>query len=258
MTTTPALGVCVLSIDIFQDDGSAHANQGKTADSAVKLCQQLAAAGVPATLGFSAAPNSELESTIDLHGCCEVALRGDPSWGTNAEERAAYFQTLCERLSMLRSAGFTVTTVVMPSASTPARDHLLVKHGISAVQLAESRNQTPSVRGWWPLGARPAAKVLNPLRWGLWEAVVNVDLRGRGLRRACRTVDRATRQSGMAIVAGDMDTLLNDADGLRRLLDHLRRRRDEPSLMLDTLGGLVARQRAPRPTPARSILRPAA
>jgi hypothetical protein len=258
MSSTPALGVCVLSIEILEEDDSAHTTQGKAADSAARLCQQLAAAGVPATLGFSTAPNRELQSAIVDHGHCEVALRADPSWGTNAEGRAVFSQTLGERLAALRSAGFTVTTLVMPSATRPPHDHLLVKHGITVVQVSESRHPTPSARGWWPLGARPVAKALNPLRWGLWEAAVNVDPRDRGLSRAFRMVDRVMRQGGLAIVVGDVDTFSDDANGLQCLLDHLRRRRDEPSLILDTLAGLVARQRAPRTAPARSILRPAA
>jgi hypothetical protein len=62
----------------------------------------------------------------------------------------------------------------------------------------------------------------------------------------------------VAVLAANATTLEREAKRLPRLLDHLKRRRDEKALLIETVAAAVGRQQVPRQTPSRSILRPAA
>jgi hypothetical protein len=162
-------------------------------------------------------------------------------------------------LATLGSAGFVSTTLVVPTVRLAAHDDVLVKHGIKAVRVGESRLATTSTGGWWSTArSTSAVKAIRPLRWGLWEAVVNIDLGAIGPGGTRRIVDRLAGHGGQAVIAADATLLSASAKLLPRLIEHLCRRRNEGSLIIDTLAGAVARQHMPRHSPARSILHPAA
>jgi hypothetical protein len=248
MPSIPTTGVCVLSVDVSP--------QGEQSDLIVAdLCRRFAAADVPVTWTLSQAPGDELRQAIGQHSGCEVALLAEPLWAAEGTSRIAFCQALADGLATLGSGGLTPRTLALPEGSRAAHEDVLVRYGISAVRVG-TRRETHLRRRW--RRDRSPTKAINLLRWGLWEVAVSVDLATVGLAAAGRVIDRITRPGGVAVVAADAGTLTSQAKRLPRLLDHLRRRRDENALRTDTVTASVARQQAPRQTPARSILRPAA
>lgn len=257
MSSTPS--VCVFSIDHVTPIAGVK-RQAAVSDSTVaQICRQLVSAKLPATLALAAAPSDELRSAIEQHRTCEVALLAVPSWAADGSSRSEFSQSLAAGLHKLSAVGVTATTLVLPSGKVAAHDDVLVKHGITAARVAESRVGLAHGRGWWQ-GNRstPVAGAIRPLRWGLWEAVVNISLSEVGWGAARRLLDRIAAQGGTAIIAADAAMLAADAKLLSRLIEHLQRRRDEKTIVLDSLAGAVARQYAPRHASARSILHPAA
>jgi hypothetical protein len=247
MSSAPATALCILSIDVC---GPADA-------AAADLCRKFADADVPVTWSLSEPPTDKFREAIDGHTRSEVALLAEPSWAAEGSSRNSLYQGLADGLATLRSVGLTPTSLSLPNARLAAHDDLLVSHGLSAVRVATERQPEPRVRGWWGRN-KSATKALSALRWGLWEAVVNVDLGVTGLAGAVRAVDRITRRAEVAVLAANATTLEREAKRLPRLLDHLKRRRDEKALLIETVAAAVGRQQVPRQTPSRSILRPAA
>lgn len=254
MSSMPVTGLCIFSIDVCGPGGAAP--NAERERLIADVCGQLAAVEVPVTLGLAESPGDELRQAIDRHAGCEAAVLAQPSWAAEGSSRSLFCDALAQRLTTLRSAGLVPTTLTLPSARLAAHDDLLVQHGVTAVRVAAGRNQEPRARGWWR--REKSAKPLSPLRWGLWEVVVNVELGAVGLAGTRRIVDRLTRQGGTAVIAADAATLERQAKHLSRFLDHLTRRRDEKLLSIETVAASITRQQVRRQTPARSILRPAA
>jgi hypothetical protein len=173
--------------------------------------------------------------------------------------RSQFSQSLVTGLDKLLAAGFAASTLVVPTEKMAAHDDVLVKHGITAARVSDSRLALVPGRRWWQSKwSTPTTGAIRPLRWGLWEAVVNVDLAEAGWGTARRLIDRIASQGGTAIIAADAGMLAADAKYLSRLIEQLQLRRDENGLSIETLAGAVARHHAPRYAPARSILHSAA
>ena len=248
MSSAPVTALCIVSIDVSGPDAAA---------AMADACWQFAQAEVAVTWNLSEPPSDELWRALDGHTASEISLLAEPSWAAEGSSRSLFCDALAQRLAALRSVGLAPTTLSLPNARLAIHDDVLVRQGISAVRVATRRQPDPSVRRWWGR-SKSTIKPLNPRRWGLWEAVVNVDLNVTGLAGAGRIVDRITRHAGVAVIAADAATLEREAKRLPRLLDHLKQRRDENALLIETVAAAVTRQQAPRQRPARSILRPAA
>ncbi|HWB11989.1 MAG TPA: hypothetical protein VG826_22380 [Pirellulales bacterium] len=254
MSSVPTTGVCILSIDVRVGDGRVETSDLFLAD----LCRQLAAAQLPATWSFSGPPADALRLAIDEHRGCELALLAEASWAAEGASRSRFCQGLADGLAAIGSVGLTPATLSLPNGRLASHDDVLVRHGVRAVRVAAGGSrQEPRVQRWWRR-KETTLRAISPIRWGLWEVPVNVDLSVAGLAGATRMVDRTARHAGVVVVAADVTTLDREAKRLPRLVDHLKRRSEEKLLRIETIAASVARQQVPRQTPARSILRPLA
>ena len=258
MSRPPETGICVLSIDLVSHGAAKTATSQPSRDHLVELSHLLTETKIPVTWGIADAPAPDVGQSAFAQPDSEVALLADASWAAAGASRGCFSQTLAQHLQQLGSAGFSPTTLVLPQGCLASHDDLLVKHGIRVVRVSESRWQEQPA-GWWPRGRRSApAKPVRALRWGLWQAQATADLVKAGLRGVLRVVDRAARGGGYAIVVARADLLASGRDA-SRLVHHLRCRRDENALRLETLSGVAFRLGAARPSPAaRSILHSAA
>jgi hypothetical protein len=255
MSSVPTTGVCILSIDV---PNCVRGSGVERFDPfLIDLCGQLAAAKLPATWSFCEPPGDKLRQALDEHRGCESALLAEASWAAEGVNRSRFWRGLADSLGVLGSVGLTPTTLCLSHGRLAPHDDLLVRHGVRAVRLAARREQALRVQRWWRQ-RESTARAIRPIRWGLWEVAVNVDLSVVGLGGVARMLDRISRQTGVAVVTADVTMLEREAKRLSRFVEHLKRRRDEKSLSIETVAASVSRQQVPRQRPARSILRTAA
>jgi hypothetical protein len=253
MSRPPETGICVLSIDLVSHGAAKTTTRQPSLDHLVELSHLLTEAKIPVTWCIGDAPTADVRTSNFASPDCEVALLADASWAAAGASRGCFSQTLAQHLQQLGSAGFSPTTLVLPQGCLASHDDLLVKHGIRVVRVSESRWQEQPA-GWWPRGRSVPAKPVRALRWGLWQVQATADLANAGLRGVLRVVDRAARGGGYAIVVAQFDLLASGRDA-SRLVHHLRCRRNENALRLETLSSVASRLGAARPlTAARSIL----
>ena len=256
MPSTPS--VCVFSIDHVPPVAGVKRQAAVSDSTLAQICRQLTSTKLPVTVALAAAPSDELRYAIEQHPTCEVALLATPSWAVDGSSRSQFSQSLAAGLYKLSAVGVNATTLVVPSGKMAAHHDVLVKHGITAARVSEGRLALPDGRRWWLSKRTTTPAAIRPLRWGLWQAVVNVNLAAAGLGVARRLIDRIASQGGTAIIATDTALLTSDAKLLSRLIELLQRRRDESGVSIDSLARAVARHHAPRYAPARSILHSAA
>jgi hypothetical protein len=255
-------GILAISIDLELDPQHSRAQQQRSLDRvATQLLEVLARHGVPATWGVAdPAISAATEKLVAADAGHEIAVLGDQAWvGSNAG-RLRFGRELQRRVTRGREMGLPVTTLSLRNINLDAHLDLVVKNGLSAVRGPESTanrkaefNQPQSLYSglWmmWPSLALPGESRWVPGGGRVWAAM-------HGLQHAveCHEVFHLlidgldlSERSWMAV------------RGIEQVVRRAAKLRSQGRLEIATLADTVNRLNNLRqPTPARSILRPAA
>ena len=257
-------GILAISIDLEIDPTRRIADQqARLEESARVLIRQLEKYGVPATWGVADPAVSVLtERLATSRTRHEIAILGDASWVGAEAGRMRFSRELNRRAMRARAAGLDATTLLLRGAELDDHFDTAIRHGITSVRGPEPDLET----GWF---SRDTTGQPHALRFGLWQIPVSIVLPAQrtwfGLASAKRGLKRAIDQacSAPSLCQLKIDGLKFSEAGSRRqleqILKHADRRRQAGLLAIATLAETADLLSASRqPTPARSILRPAA
>ena len=262
-----ASGVFAISIDLELDPDRRGLDQTRSLeDVAGRLISLLTKYQIPATWAVAdPAVSAATDRLVSAGAGHEIAVLGDQSWVGREAGRSRFSRELTRRVSRGRSAGLTISTLVLRNVVLDDHLDLVVKEGISAV-----RSDYAGSTGSGLLRRRAVAEPRS-LRFGLWDLPAATRLPGEsrwlpsggGARSARRGIDRAiaTRAVYQLMIDGLL-LAVRSPSALRlleRVLRHVDQRRQQGTLTVATLAGTAALLAGNRQgTPSHSILRPAA
>jgi len=252
-------GKLLISIDLEWDiQQRAHADGRRLEDITARLLEQLSHYRQPATWAVadpthSAATDAILASDLPH----ELAVLGDSTWVGPGTSRARFAREISRRFEGARSAGLTVSSLLLKSVRLDDHLDLLVKHGISLLRQSSE--------------AKTSAKLTTTqsLRFGLWKAEESARLPGTsrwlgggGGYTARRLIKRASLTGKTVHLVIDAPRLIDRGTAglqlLQGVLRYAEKQRQRGMLQILSARQLVeALSPKQESQPSRSILRAA-
>ena len=267
--------VVTLSVDLV---GCRRPHDGQTTGkrlAASEIGRALDDFGLPATWIIDGGAGCRMAAPLlALEGNHEIALAADSRWAGRGVHRKVFATELATRQLRARANGYSVTSLFLPGAQEIAHPDLALKYGLSVVcPVAEGM---PPAQAGSPFAAglhsaSPSGGAVQTICFGLWQVPVSLfwEAGGGPLRRfrgrhdLNRAIARVSASGGAAHILVDAQRLTGPSrrrvGALEKTLRRLETHRQSGRIEIDTLAGLVRRlSAATRPSPSRSILRPAA
>lgn len=247
----------VISIDLELPAPTGSLAQQRQLDSATRhLLKLLDQAQVAATIAVSDPIHSAAtELVLASQMRHEIGVLGDATWVGPSAGRERFARELERRVGAARAAGHDIRSLLLRGVQLGEHFDLLAAQAMAGVRMSASRHGL----------AQP-----EPLRLGIWQSPVSIDLPHRGSwwtggLRGCvqRTLKKAACSQGtvhIAMDAGQFATreTLNLRE-MEQVVELAAEQRERGKLSILTLGDLVAGFGGRRgQAPMQSILRPAA
>jgi len=257
MSANPSRALLTISIDLETGSSPIGAHSSLN-EITIHLLDILSKHQLPATWATGLPATSTSAQVVSRFAGHEIALQGDASWVGRAAGRQRFGRELAIRTERARSAGLSLSTLVLDGPELDDQCDLAIKHGVTAVRHATLAGKSP--RRWRA----------STLRFGLWSFPVSCSLPGSsrwlpgggGARSARKQLDSAIAERGLFQLAIDASRLESrGAPALRvlqRVLQHIAIRREQGSLEVTTIqaaAGQLSGQLQGRPS--QSILRAA-
>ncbi len=258
-------GILAISVDLDLDVQRRGGDQQKSLETIGRqLADLLAQYRLPATWAVAdPAVSAATDRILASNPAHEIAILGDRTWVGREADRPRFARELTRRATRGRTAGLTISTLLLRGTELDSHLDLAVKQGITAVARAEAI----STAKWFGRVRSEAA----PLRFGLWQLPTQLSLPCERDWRIWRSPARQAKAelalavsdrqvfhlsiSGLAAAAASRSTLR----AVDRLLVDAVRWREQGLLVVDTLASTARRLAGGRQTtPSRSILQPAA
>jgi hypothetical protein len=253
-------GVLAISIDLELDTQRRGIDQQRALEDITgRLIQMLGKYNFPATWAVADPAVSAATERLMAAKVHEIAILGDRSWVGREAGRSRFAREIARRVTRGRAAGMEISTLVVREADPAEHLDIVVKQGLNVVRTATHDARSRGV------------KQPQPLRFGLWEMPVSLQLPGASrwapgggsLWIAKRRIGQSAQAPAVFHLV--VDSLAMAAKGsaaqgvLDKVLRHAAHFQSRNLLTVATLAATAAQLSGERrATSARSILRPAA
>ncbi len=156
-------GILAISIDLELDVQRRGGDQQQSLETVGRqLTDLLAQYRLPATWAVAdPAVSAATDRILATNPAHEIAILGDRTWVGREADRPRFARELTRRATRGRTAGLTISTLLLRGTELDSHLDLAVKQGITAVVRADA---TPSAK-WFGRARTEVA----PLRFGLWQ-----------------------------------------------------------------------------------------